>query len=84
MDISAGGHWYNSSSINDDRENDESKTEEPNKKSNKGRHKLFQLELVFVKRNIERDVEYFNKTLMGFDGHPMGKKNDKHLKHADD
>lgn len=47
------------------------------------RRKVFSLELVFVNRNIQKQPEYYNKTLMGFDTHPI--KKDKHkFNHAKD
>ena len=37
------------------------------KEDNNGRHKLFQLELVFINRILEKQVQHYNSILMGFE-----------------
>jgi hypothetical protein len=71
------GHWNSqqSSSINAD--NDEDDTENAVKESDSGRHRTFQLELVFINRRLDKPTDYYNKTLMGFDTHPIKKDKQK-------
>lgn len=80
--------WYNhnyGSSINADEPMEESKSPKDDgkgekdkvKENNRGRFKVFQLEVVFINRKIDQTVEYYNKVLMGFESHPTSKKASK-------
>lgn len=65
------GFWYNSPDSAD--KDDEVMQNDQEKESNAGRHKLFQLQLLFVNRLIKKPIDFYNSVLMSFDHHPRQK-----------
>ena len=56
----------------DDSDDDASKVQKTT--NNAGRHKVFQLQIVFNNKKIGKYTEDFNKYLLSFDHHPIQKK----------